>query len=145
MELSTRSKYGIRAMLDLALHYGEGPIKRQDIAARQGIPEAYLVQLFLALRTHGLVNTARGPSGGHFLTRDPREISLKEVVLAFEGDRLAKISTSDANAVVILVDKVIDKTWSKIQQTCERVLSSTTLANLVEDYRQMSREDMYYI
>src|SRR5262245_28322897 len=80
-----RSDYGARAMIDLALRYGDGPVQSADIAVRQGIPEAYLEQLLTALRKAGLVRSTRGPHGGHELARAPAEMSLLEVVSALEG------------------------------------------------------------
>lgn len=81
MKVSSRAEYGIRALVDLALHYGEGYVQSHDIAARQGLPESYLNQLMTALRRAGLVTSKRGPAGGHILSRSPRDITLRE---AFE-------------------------------------------------------------
>ncbi len=81
MKVSSRAEYGIRALTDLAVHYGEGYVQSHDIAARQGLPESYLNQLMTSLRRAGLVTSKRGPTGGHTLSRPPSEIRLKQ---AFE-------------------------------------------------------------
>lgn len=140
MQLSTRSRYGIRAMLDLALNHGGPPVKRQDIAARQEIPEAYLVQLFVALRNHGLVKTLRGPSGGHLLSRDPREITILHVVNAFESDSGDADSESD-----LIADKVITILWSEVENHRKKVLGETTLGDLARQYQENIESSMFHI
>ncbi len=81
MKVSSRAEYGIRALMDLAAHYGEGLVQSHEIAVRQGLPESYLNQLMISLRRAGLVESKRGPAGGHTLSRPPAEIGLRE---AFE-------------------------------------------------------------
>src|SRR6185312_2334417 len=75
VKLSSRSEYGIRALLELAQRRGQGPIQSRDIAERQGIPDAYLNQLLLTLRKAGIVQSVRGPAGGHLLAKAPEGIS----------------------------------------------------------------------
>ena len=72
MRLTMRSDYGAHAVIELALHYGHGPVQCAEIAARQKIPEAYLDQLLSSLRRVGIIKSLRGPHGGHELARDPR-------------------------------------------------------------------------
>ncbi len=81
VKVSSRAEYGLRALVDLALHYGEGYVQSHDIAGRQGLPESYLNQIMTTLRRAGLVASKRGPAGGHALTRPPGEITLRQ---AFE-------------------------------------------------------------
>src|SRR6476469_7353532 len=85
VKLSSRSEYGIRALLELAQRRGQGPIQSRDIAERQEIPDAYLNQLLLTLRKAGIVQSVRGPAGGHLLAKAPEGISMAEVVGALEG------------------------------------------------------------
>ena len=85
MKVSARAEYGIRALIDLARHYGEGPVQSHDIARRQGLPEPYLNQLMAVLRRAGLVHSKRGPSGGHVLARSPESITVGEAFLVLEG------------------------------------------------------------
>ena len=86
MKLSTRGRYGIHAMYDLAARYGDGPQSIKAIAERQQIPEAYLEQLFAALRRDDLVVSIRGAQGGYTLARAPKEISVGDVLRTLEGD-----------------------------------------------------------
>ena len=85
MKLSTKSRYGIRALMELAGHYGQGPISVREIAEDQQISGKYLETLFNSLKVAGLINSRRGPAGGWALTRPPKEIRLSEVIRALEG------------------------------------------------------------
>ncbi len=85
MKVSTRAEYGLRALIDLAQHYGQGPVLSREIATRQGLPEPYLNQLMSALRRAGLITSKRGPTGGHVLARPPDAINLREAFVVLEG------------------------------------------------------------
>ena len=85
MKLSTRSTYGLRAMMALAHGYGQGPMLLRDIAQRQQLPTTYLEQLMVPLRKARLVSATRGVNGGYVLTRQPEEITLCEVIEILEG------------------------------------------------------------
>src|SRR5205823_5417813 len=80
-----RSDYGAHAVIELARRYGQGPVQCAEIASSQKIPEAYLDQLLSSLRRVGIVHSVRGPHGGHELARDPRQLTLGDVVTALEG------------------------------------------------------------
>ncbi len=84
MRLTTRGRYAVTAMLDLALHRDQGPITLADVAARQGISLPYLEQLFTRLRRRGLVRSARGPRGGYRLGRAAAEVSVADVIAAVD-------------------------------------------------------------
>src|SRR3970040_765526 len=85
MKVSTKGDYGVRALVELAHHYGQGPVQSAEIAARQEVPETYLDQLLTTLRRAGFIRSVRGPQGGHALIRDPKEVRLSEVMTALEG------------------------------------------------------------
>jgi len=84
MRLTTKGRYAVTAMLDLALHFNEGPITLADISKRQGISLSYLEQLFSRLRKNGLVDSARGPGGGYRLSREAAQISVADVITAVD-------------------------------------------------------------
>lgn len=84
MRLTTKGRYAVTAMLDLALHHGNGPTALADIARRQGISLSYLEQLFARLRRQGLVSSVRGPGGGYNLARDSGDIHVAEVIAAVD-------------------------------------------------------------
>ena len=85
MLLSTKGDYGVRAMIDLAQHEGEGPVQRADIARRRQVPESYLDHLLAQLRRDGFIRSTRGPSGGHELAMAPADICLLHVLESLEG------------------------------------------------------------
>lgn len=86
MKLSTKSRYGVRAMFDMAYHAGNLPAQIKDISRRQNISPRYLEQIFQDLKKAGLLKSRRGPQGGYSLARSAEEITVKEIVLAAEGE-----------------------------------------------------------
>lgn len=84
MKLTTKGRYAVTAMLDLALNQGQGPINLAEISSRQGISLSYLEQLFSRLRKQGLVDSARGPGGGYLLGKSAQEISVVDVIRAVD-------------------------------------------------------------
>src|SRR3978361_582793 len=89
MRLTSKTDYGLRALIDLALHGSGLPVQSHDIATRQGIPESYLNQLLILLRRAGLIRSLRGPQGGHHLARAPRGISMADIIAALDGPSAA--------------------------------------------------------
>ena len=85
MKISTKGDYGVRALIDLALHEGEGPVQRADIARRRHVPESYLDHLLAQLRRDGFIRSTRGPGGGHELAKPQGEICLLHVLESLEG------------------------------------------------------------
>ena len=131
MRVSSKADYGVRALFDLALHFGQGPIQSRDIAARQGISEAYLHQVLSALGRSGVVKSTRGPLGGHELVREPSEISLWDVIVTLDGvDRRAHPHLAHAGDC----DPVHD-VWHELQERSIEFLRSITLETLVERKR----------
>ena len=84
MKLTTKGRYAVTAMLDLALHAGKGPVSLVEISERQDISLSYLEQLFSKLRKQGLVNSMRGPGGGYSLSRIPTEIAISSIIMAVD-------------------------------------------------------------
>jgi len=128
MRVSSRADYGVRALYDLARHYNRGPVQSRDIAARQGMPEAYLHQVLGALNRAGLVRSTRGPMGGHVLARDPAEITVWDILEVLDGaDRRAHPHPlGDAGG-----DPVHD-VWHELQTRSVDFLRSISLATLLE-------------
>jgi Rrf2 family protein len=135
VRLTMRSDYGAHAVIELAHHYGEGPVQCAEIAARQKIPEAYLDQLLSSLRRAGIVRSVRGPHGGHELARDPRQLTLGDIVTALEGPvvpqefvhGLADDGVEDWSAACAVRDA-----WLAATEASQRVLDATTIQQLVE-------------
>jgi Rrf2 family iron-sulfur cluster assembly transcriptional regulator len=97
MRLTTKGRYAVTAMLDLALHYDQGAVTLAEIARRQNISLSYLEQLFARLRRAGLVDSVRGPGGGYNLARDPAQISIAEVIVAINENIDARRCGGQAN------------------------------------------------
>ncbi len=131
MKVSTRAEYGLRALMDLASHYGEGPVQSHDIAVRQGLPEPYLNQLMTTLRRAGLVTSKRGPTGGHVLSRAPEAIMLREAFDVLEGPAAPWwcVETDDPECIYA-VGCGLRPIWQAINQAVERVLGETSLADI---------------
>jgi Rrf2 family protein len=141
MRVSSKADYGVRALFDLALHYGQGPIQSRDIAARQGVSEAYLHQVLSALGRAGVVKSTRGPLGGHELVREPSEVSLWDVIVTLDGyDNRAHPHLASADDT----DPVHD-TWHDLQERSIAFLQSISLETLVERKRAASPAANYSI
>ncbi len=137
MKVSTRAEYGLRALIDLAHHYGEGPVQSRDIASRQGLPEPYLNQLMTSLRRAGLVSSKRGPSGGHALAKPPEQISLREAFAVLEGSTSPWwcVETSDPDCVYAPTCN-LRPVWQAINGALGQVLNRLSLADISAQARQ---------
>lgn len=148
MRLSTRGKYGVKAMAELALHYGEGPTSLKLIAERQGLSEHYLEQLIAPLRKAGLVQSLRGAQGGYLLGRQPTSITVGEIVRVLEGpiapSECASEQHQDYEHCGSARRCMARKVWTKLRDNIATTLDSVTLADLCRDARDSS-QGMYYI
>jgi len=144
MKLSTRGRYGARLMLDLALHYGEGPVLLKDIANRQGISEKYLWQLINPLKTMGLIGSTRGAHGGYVLARPPEEITLKEIVRVLEGS-LCLVDCVENPGVCDRSQTCTSRDiWTEASNQISQILESMTLDKMVAKQRTKNQESMAY-
>src|SRR5919202_4188635 len=136
MRLTMRSDYGAHAVIELALHYGQGPLQCAEIAARQKIPEAYLDQLLSSLKRVGIVRSQRGPHGGHELARDPRELTLGDVVTALEGPvvphEFVHEPAADAEGTDWWAACAVRNAWLVAAEASQHVLDRTTNQDLLE-------------
>lgn len=130
----------MRAMLDLALNFGEDPILIKDIATRQGISKGYLEQLFIPLRAAGLVWGIRGARGGFMLSRPPEEIRLSVIIQATEGS-IAPVACVDEPRLCRQSGECITReVWVEMKRACDNVLESLTLRDLVERSKKRTRK-----
>ena len=132
MKLTTKGRYAVTAMLDLALHYDQGAVTLADIAKRQGISLSYLEQLFAKLRRNGLVDSVRGPGGGYNLASDPSEISVADIVLAINENIDARRCAGKANCDG---DErcLTHELWESLSIRISDFLSGISLADLVSN------------
>jgi Rrf2 family protein len=146
MRISSKGEYGLRALLDLAQRYGEGPIQSRDIHQRQGIDENYLNQILILLRKAGLIESLRGPQGGHRLARNPAKITILEALTALEGPLLPADGSSDASAATDPSDReVVREVWCEMRDMLQQHLSNLTLDDLCQRKRARTSAVMYYI
>jgi len=136
MKLSTKGRYGVRALLDLALHSGEGPVLLKDIAQRQEISLPYLEHLITPLIAGGIVKSTRGARGGILLLRHPREIKLSEVIQLLEGSIAPVECVNHAKICPRSHLCVTRDIWGEMKKAMNGVLETTTLQELVERQRQ---------
>ena len=142
MKLSTRGRYGIHAMYDLALNADRGPQSIKAIAERQGIPEAYLEQLIAVLKREKLVNSTRGAQGGYALSRRPEEITVGDVLRALEGGLSLVECIQEEETCGRSCECPSRIVWKKIQEGLDRIVDGITLRDMVEDYeRHMAQEE----
>ena len=132
MKLSTRTRYGIRAILELAANYGKGPLQTNLIAKRQEISVKYLEQLMAILKASGLVKSIRGAKGGYILAKKPDEIKLSEVFYCLEGPVITVECLEDQSACTRIADCVSRQLWAQVQQAITNVLQSMTLQDLID-------------
>lgn len=134
MKLSTKGKYGVRAMYDLAQLYGQAPQSVKCIAERQGIPEAYLEQLIAPLRKAGLVLSIRGAQGGYTLADKPENISVGAILRAVEGPLAA---TDCITAPCEHADGcAMHALWQRIHKGVNDLMDGITLQDMLNDVNQ---------
>ena len=130
MRLTTKGRYAVTAMLDLALHYDEGPITLADISQRQGISLSYLEQLFSKLRKRGLVESTRGPGGGYRLSREADRIAVAEVISAVDekvdATRCGGLANCQGDQQCLT-----HELWTDLSEQIYNFLNSISLGQLV--------------
>ncbi len=139
MKISTKGEYGLRAMLYIGMHAQDGPVTSHEIAQHQAIPEPYLRQILALLSKDGLVHSNRGPQGGHVLGRPASEITLRHIVITLEGQ------TTSIDQILALPCAIeigsehcaIREVFLEIKGAVERILSATSLADMVERQRHI--------
>lgn len=136
MKISTKGRYGLMLLVDLAIHGGESPISLKSIAERQGLSDHYLEQLIAPLRNSGFVRSVRGAYGGYVLARPATDIAVRDVILILEGP-------------LTIVDEDFDDglgpLWDRLRGAVDSVLESVSLQDLV-DMRQVGQGPyMFYI
>jgi Rrf2 family cysteine metabolism transcriptional repressor len=131
MKLSTRCRYGTRALIEIARNFPQGPTKRKDIAVRQQISEGYLENILSILRAARFVRTVRGAHGGFVLERDPETITLLEIVSALEGTMSPIECVENEGVCSRTPNCAARKAWHHLYQAQTQALESMTLRDLV--------------
>lgn len=141
MRLSTKGRYGLSAMFDLAIKYGQGPVSIKEISKSQDISESYLEQLFARLRKSGLIKSVRGAQGGYILANNPADISVGDIIRVLEGsmaptDCVMEDSPAHCAKSSTCVTRDI---WLEIRDKINDVIDDITLANMVDNYEKKSQ------
>lgn len=140
MKLSTRARYALRAMVDLAQHCDERPVSRRDIARRQDISPHYMEQLFAKLRDAGLIDAVRGPGGGYLLSQKPEEITVGTVIRAVD-EVLTPVPCLRPDSPLLCERAptcVTRGLWKELEQRTDEFLDSKTIGDLCEEARLLA-------
>ena len=135
MKLSTRTRYGTRALLELALHQGKEPVSLKDIARQQQISLPYLEQLIAPLVAGGIVRSTKGPRGGISLAREPEDIRLIEITQLLEGSMAPVRCVDDPAVCQRSGDCAARDVWSELEGVINTYLQGTTLQDLAAKQR----------
>lgn len=143
MKLTTKGRFAVTAMIDLAMRQGDGPVTLAGISERQKISLSYLEQLFGKLRRHDLVSSVRGPGGGYRMARPLNEVSVADIIRAVDEPMDATLCGGKGNCQD---DQpcMTHNLWTTLTQRMLDYLSSVTLAELVEEQRNPSVQQMHH-
>jgi len=147
MKISTKGRYGTRALLDLALHKESEPILLKDIAGRQDISLRYLEQIIPPLVAGGLIRSIRGARGGIELVKEPSEVKLSDIIQILEGSVAPVACIINPSICERSISCVTRDVWNELKEAIDNVLQSTTLQDLVERHKikRQAKEPMYFI
>ena len=146
MKISTRGRYAVRVMLDLALHNTGELIKVKDIAKRQEISEKYLEQIISVLNKAGFVNSVRGSGGGYRLADDPGSFTVGDILRLTEGS-LAPVACSEEEGISCQRSEgcEVRQVWKDLAEAINNVVDNVTVKDLVERHREAAKIDDYVI
>ena len=130
MRLSTKGRYGVLAMVELAMQYGKGPLSIKEIAERQNFSDSYMEQLFSALKMAGLVKSLRGAHGGYVLARDPDDITIGEIIRTLEGP-IELADCLEGFACAKSPECVTKGLWKEINDSISNIIDHRSLQDLL--------------
>ena len=145
MKISTRTRYGMRAILELAIAHKAKPLQIKVIAERQKISNKYLEQLVAIMKSAGLVRSIRGPHGGYLLAKPPEEIKLSEIFRVLEGPILTVECVDHEEICASCADCITRQLWMQMNDAIFNVLDSKTLQDLVDMAQTKQRNVSYQI
>jgi len=143
MILSTRGRYGIKMMLELALNYGKGAMPLKDIANRQSLSDTYLEQLISPLRKKGFVKSTRGAQGGYELAKKPSEIKVGDIIRVLEGSLAPSQCVLEEEPECSKAEYCATKLlYEKITESINNVIDSISLKDMVDDYYRLNNTNV---
>ena len=140
MKISTKGRYGVRLMLDLALNAGKKAVSLKDVAERQAISEKYLWQIVAPLKAAGLVEAVRGAHGGYRLARAPRALSVRDIVEVLEGGIALVDCTARADVCDRAAECVTRELWRSLSEILAGAMDKVSLADLAEQHERRHRK-----
>lgn len=144
LKISTKGRYGLRAIIDLIINSNGENVPLITIAERQGISKNYLEQVFSTLRKAGIVNSTKGAQGGYYLADKPSNITIGDVLRVLEGD-LSVIKTDQDTQENPIEQCIVRNVWDKVDNKVNEIIDGITLEDLVNELRNDSNTLMYYI
>lgn len=134
MKLSTKGRYGLKAMFELSINKNKGPLPLKLIAKNQSISEQYLEQIFSTLKKSGLIKSVRGAQGGYLLNKEAKDISVGDILIALEGPVSLSECVLDEDACENSGSCTTKIVWEKLKKGIEDVINSITLQDMIDDY-----------
>ena len=147
MRISTKGDYATRAMQDLALHFDQGPIQIEEIARRQHLPVRYLEQILLSLKRAGFLESKRGVSGGYYLAKHPREITMGGIIRAMEGPIIPIFCVGSGKREVCVEEPhcSLRDIWADVRDAVVKIVDQTTLEDLCRQIKvKRERQGLTY-
>ncbi len=138
MHVPIKVDYGVRALVDIAQHSDNGPVRAAEIAKRMAIPEPYLAQVLYALRKNHIVRSQRGPQGGHLLAMEASAIRLSDVMACLAGPETLVACLDDAQMCVHAPACAQREVWRDVAEAVFNILRSTSIADLVARTREIN-------
>ncbi|MBO3443624.1 Rrf2 family transcriptional regulator [Clostridium sp. CCUG 7971] len=141
MKLSTKGRYGLKAMFELSLNQGDGPVPLKFIAKKQNVSDQYLEQIFSKLKKSGLVKSVRGSQGGYLLGKEAKDITVGDILTVLEGPISLSDCVLDEDVCEnsgMCVTKVV---WEKMKKGIDEVVNSITLQDMINDYNKSRLEN----
>ncbi|MHB8996698.1 MAG: RrF2 family transcriptional regulator [Armatimonadota bacterium] len=146
MQVPQKTRYALRAMFELAKHYGEGPVRISDIAQRQSIPSRFLEGILNQLRQAGLLRSVRGARGGYEMVNDPATVSVGDMIRIIEGPIAPTACVADDNPedCPLFGDCVFLPMWKQLAEAVTAVYDGTTFGDFVKSEQERAAEGLTY-
>lgn len=143
MNISNKSRYGLRAVVYLGINYQKENVSLKEISDKENISKRYLEQIFAELKKGGILNSTKGTKGGYFLTRKPSDITVRSIIELFEGN-IEVVEETDNYNIEDLEYTIINKVWNKMSEALVDVIDNINIEDIINDYNSLSRS-MFYI
>ena len=141
MKLTTKTRYSLRILVQLASRYNQAPVKGKDISSKQNISEPYLEQIMITIKSAGFVRTERGCNGGYALNKSPKSISVLDIIQLFEGEIAFADCLEPSSTCGMLTQCPTSKIWNHLSKTLKDEASQITLKSIVDDMNESNIQE----